>query len=63
MSDHQWFWCLDHGRAEQGVGCRAERRLGPYPSADDAANWRQLRDAREQAWEDDDRRWSGDDGR
>ena len=29
--DHQWFYCLQHHRAEQGQQCPARNRLGPMP--------------------------------
>lgn len=58
MSDNdQWYWCMTHQRAEQGVGCRAQDRMGPYPSAQAAADWKQTRDAREDDWEEQDEAW------
>ena len=55
----EWFWCLEHQRAEPRHGCRAERRLGPYPTAEAAAEWQQRRDAREDRWDADDEAWEG----
>ena len=32
-----YWWCLDHASVEGDDGCRAEVRLGPYPSEAAAA--------------------------
>jgi hypothetical protein len=59
--DERWYWCLTHATAEQGAGCRAQDRLGPYPTAEAARDWKRRRDAREEAWEAEDERWEGED--
>jgi hypothetical protein len=56
----QWYWCMRHGTAEQGVGCRGSERLGPYPSAEAAAHWRETVERRNETWDEEDRRWRGD---
>ena len=33
----RWFYGLDHKAVVPEEGCRAEVRLGPYPSRDEAA--------------------------
>lgn len=55
----EWFWCTDHHAVEQGPGCRAEVRLGPYPSYDAAARALEavaernaLLDEEDEKWED-----------
>jgi hypothetical protein len=35
--------------------------MGPYETQDEAADWRQKVEARNEAWEEQDRRWEGDD--
>ncbi|ETA01167.1 hypothetical protein ThrDRAFT_02746 [Frankia casuarinae] len=55
-----WWWCLDHGRAENPPDAPGHRRLGPYGSASDAENWRQGLDRRNEEWDEADRRWAGD---
>ena len=60
------FWyCLDHklveGSASSDAGCRAEVRLGPYPSAAAAANALQSVKAREERITAQDRAWDGED--
>jgi hypothetical protein len=57
-----WYWCQRHGRAEEGAAaCRALDRLGPYPTREDAENWREQVEARNETWEEQDREWDGDD--
>nr|WP_298132489.1 hypothetical protein [Micropruina sp.] len=37
MSGDGWYWCLKHHAVEPYEGCKAEDRLGPYPTRDEAA--------------------------
>lgn len=55
--DQGWYWCMRHQTAEQGQGCRALDRLGPYATAEDARNWRQSVERRNRSWDDADDRW------
>jgi hypothetical protein len=57
--DVEWWWCMRHATPEEGVGCRAADRLGPYPSPEAARDWRATRDAREEGWAEEDERWRG----
>jgi hypothetical protein len=57
----EYWWCLTHDRVEQGSICRADNRLGPYDSEAAARGWRERRDTREEAWEEEDKRWHGED--
>lgn len=62
MADEEWFWCQRHQRAEPAPqACRALDRLGPYSSKHAAENWRERADARNEAWEEQDRAWEGED--
>lgn len=60
MSDEQWYWSLTEKRA-----VRAEERgpadevLGPYPTEEDAINWKEKADSRNEAWEQADKEWEG----
>ena len=36
-----FYYCLTHHEVEQGQGCRALDRMGPYPSAQAAQDWQQ----------------------
>ena len=59
MAEH--YYCLTHDRVEEGRTCRAEERLGPYPTAEAAERWRERHEGREDRWKDDDERWHGHD--
>lgn len=56
----QWYFCLDHRRVEPELGCRAEVRLGPYPSREEAAAALDKVERRNLEWENDPA-WSEDD--
>ncbi|NED96624.1 hypothetical protein G1H11_15045 [Phytoactinopolyspora alkaliphila] len=32
-----WYWCLIHSEVEPEAGCPNDRRLGPYDTAEEAA--------------------------
>ncbi len=55
--DTPFYWCLTHGEVEVGEQCRAQDRLGPYPSADAARNWKATHESRQEKWEDEDEKW------
>lgn len=60
MAEQQWYWCLTHERPEpEGSQDSAGEVLGPYPSEQAARNWKQTNEARNQAWEEEDKRWEG----
>ncbi|MGB8651469.1 MAG: hypothetical protein WCD35_12495 [Mycobacteriales bacterium] len=53
-----YFWCTDHHAVEGDAGCRAEVRLGPYPTREAAEHALQgvaernaRLDAEDEAWE------------
>lgn len=57
----EWYWCLEHERAEAAdEACGAAQRLGPYRSKEEATHWQERVEARNEAWEEEDRRWEGD---
>ncbi len=47
----EWYWCMTHDTVEPAGGCREADRLGPYPTREAAANWRQQVAARNEAWD------------
>ena len=56
-----WYWCFSHGRAEpEGDQCRADDRMGPYSSEEEARQWRDRVEQRNEAWDEEDRRWEGE---
>ncbi len=57
----EWYWCLDHERAEPAdEACAPAQRLGPYASKEEAIHWQDRVEARNEAWDEEDRRWEGD---
>ena len=58
----EWYWCLEHQEVvDADHPCPPYRRMGPYPSREEAANWREKVEARNDEWDEEDRRWEGDD--
>jgi len=55
----QWFWCLEHQRPEREGACRAEQRMGPYASEQEARDWQAQNQERNRSWDEEDERWSG----
>ncbi|HSA49751.1 MAG TPA: hypothetical protein VLH10_06505 [Yinghuangia sp.] len=57
--DTKWYYCLKHSAVEEGAGCRATDRLGPYDSREaarhaleSAAERTRTEDRRDAAWDD-----------
>lgn len=56
-----YFWCLRHSRVETASeACAAMHRLGPYPTAAEAERALQTVRERNEAWDAEDARWSGE---
>lgn len=61
MTDEaKWYYCLKHAAVEEGAGCRAADRLGPYESRlaaqhalEAAAERTRAEDRRDADWDDD----------
>ncbi|MBO0692555.1 MAG: hypothetical protein J2P58_06640 [Acidimicrobiaceae bacterium] len=49
-----WYWCFEHQRAEKLGELDGDDRMGPYPTREAAEHWRDLVEARNEAWEDED---------
>jgi hypothetical protein len=49
-----WYYCFKHKKVETGDECRQMDRMGPYPTSQDAENWRERVAARNEAWGDED---------
>lgn len=60
-STPQWYYCLKHATVEEGVGCRALDRLGPYPSREAAAHALETAARRTREQDRKDAAWEGDD--
>jgi len=50
-----WYYCLDHHAVEPYEGCRSLTRLGPYATADEAAQALERVVERNDQWENDPR--------
>lgn len=62
MSTTKYYWCLTHERVETGEERDdPDNSLGPYISADAARDWKATVEARNEAWEEEDERWTGTD--
>ncbi|HSK95685.1 MAG TPA: hypothetical protein VK891_03630 [Euzebyales bacterium] len=56
----QFYWCTRHNRVErEGEACPEKFRLGPYPSEEEARNWQERRNTREDRWQAEDDAWEG----
>ncbi|MBD0688758.1 hypothetical protein [Streptomyces sp. CBMA123] len=53
----EWFYCIKHGKVEEGPECPAKDRLGPYASPEEAAQALRIADERNREWRNDPR-WS-----
>jgi hypothetical protein len=51
----EWFYCIQHGKVEEGPECPAKDRLGPYPSRADAGRAMEISAERNEDWETDPR--------
>ncbi len=61
MSTIEWYWCLTHERAEPASERDdPDNALGPYESADAAADWRSRHEERALKWKADDEAWDGE---
>lgn len=48
-----YYFCLKHQAVEpEGGQCEATQRMGPYDTAEAAANWRETVERRNDAWDD-----------
>ncbi|OEV02494.1 hypothetical protein [Streptomyces oceani] len=51
----EWFYCIEHRKVEEGPECPGKDRLGPYPSAAEAAHAMETARQRDLEWENDPR--------
>ncbi|HWB72762.1 MAG TPA: hypothetical protein VG452_11140 [Egibacteraceae bacterium] len=54
---NEWYWCFRHERVEGRGACPAKDRLGPYASPQEARNWKERVEERNQRWDAADERW------
>ena len=47
----EWYFCFKHNKVEMRHECKRVDRMGPYPTPEDAENWRARVAARNASWE------------
>jgi hypothetical protein len=52
-----YYWCTDHHTVEEDEGCRAEVRLGPFPTRDAAEHALQTVAERNERFDREDEEW------
>ncbi|MEV0279330.1 hypothetical protein AB0I22_23490 [Streptomyces sp. NPDC050610] len=55
----EWYYCLQHGKVEEGPECRAADRMGPYATREEAAHAMETAADRNREWQSDPR-WNDD---
>ncbi|WP_233580617.1 hypothetical protein [Streptomyces triticirhizae] len=55
----EWYYCLRHGKVEEGLECPAKDRMGPYASREEAARAIEIARDRDDSWRQDPR-WNDD---
>ena len=55
MTQGEWYYCLDHAAVEPYEACPSGSRLGPYPTAGEAADALARAKERNAEWEHDPR--------
>lgn len=57
----RYYWCLRHNRVETDAdACPAVHQLGPFPSAAEAERALDRVRERNEAWDAEDARWTGE---
>ncbi|MFD4632529.1 hypothetical protein ACFVYR_12975 [Streptomyces sp. NPDC058284] len=51
----EWFYCLEHGKVEEGPDCPGKDRMGPYASPEEAQSAMRTAQERNLQWETDPR--------
>ncbi len=49
----EWYYCFKHEKVEHRDECHEMDRMGPYPTAEDARNWRARVAERNEEWGED----------
>ena len=49
-----WYYCFKHKQVETRDQCHLMDRMGPYLTREDAENWHDRVEARNEAWDDED---------
>jgi hypothetical protein len=61
-ADEEWYYDLERKVAVRaGERGKSDHMMGPYPNKEQAENWKQTVATRNEAWDEDDEEWNGDD--
>jgi hypothetical protein len=50
----EWYYCFRDQKVERADECNEMDRMGPYPTPEDAQNWREIVAERNRAWDEED---------
>lgn len=59
-STPEFYYNLSTGQVEEGRQSTGDQLMGPYPSREEASRALEIAAARNEAWEEEDREWDGD---
>ena len=60
MAEGQWYWCLKHQAVEPYEACKAEDRLGPFATREEAAKALERVQERNDQWDREDEEYGDD---
>lgn len=52
-ANDEWYYCVEHQRVEEKLGCRITTRLGPYPTREAAERALEKVERRNEEWDED----------
>ena len=52
-AEGDWYYCFKHQKVEQRDECNEMDRMGPYRTAEEARNWREIVAQRNAEWDED----------
>lgn len=47
----EWYYCFTHQKVEHAGECTEMDRMGPYPTAEDARDWKARVEERNREWD------------
>ena len=50
----EWYYCFKHQTVEHRDDCHEMDRMGPYPTPEDARDWRARVEERNREWDEED---------
>lgn len=62
LKEHGYYYNLETGQVEHGQQSMWTDRIGPYATREAAQRALETASSRSEAWDEEDRRWRGEDG-